>query len=80
MIGTALDYHLNADPHRVSVGCNAGADEREGGGEEKTGPGEKQKHSGDDCTPMRNEEDECVTSDRNQVEGDESAPVSPPVG
>src|SRR5437764_7200136 len=36
--------------------------------------------AGYDCAPMRNEEDECITSDRNQVEGDESAPVSPPVG
>src|SRR5205823_11035314 len=65
---------------RVSVGRNGSADERESGGERETGPGEKQKHSGEDCGPMRNEEDECITSNRNQVEGDEGAPVSPTIG
>src|SRR6266550_2282934 len=62
------------------ISGNGGADEREGGRERETGPGEKQEHSGNDRAPMRNQQDECIASNRNEVEGDESAPVSPTIG
>src|SRR5207248_579819 len=75
----ALDNRLQTDTHRVAIRAEAGADEREAGGQGKTGPGEKKKHAGNDRAPMRHEKNHRVTRDREKVEGEKSAPMSPAI-
>ena len=75
----SFDDRLDADAHGVPVGPERGADERERRGQREAGPGKKEKHARDDRAPMRDEQHERVADDREKIEGEKGAAMSPAI-
>ena len=75
----SFDDRLHADAHGMPVRTERRADEREGRGQRKAGPGKEEKHASDDRAPMRHEQDERIAGDREKIEGEKGAAVSPAV-